>query len=79
MLHVRRLAASSLTGTKQYRVGGKVLDKWLRGFTLRFLPRERRLANSRGARTNLLSERLVRNIRSEKIILRVEVGAEHSE
>ena len=79
MLHVRRLAASSLTGTKQYRVGGKVLDKWLRGFTLRFLPRERRLANSNGARTNLLSERLVRNIRSEQIILRVEVGAEHSE
>ena len=72
------MGLSSLTGTKQYKVGGKVLDKWLRGFTLRFLPRERRLANSSGARTNLLSERLVRNIRSEQIILRVGVGEEHS-
>ena len=74
------MGLSSLTGTKKYRVGGKVLDKWLRGFTLRFLPRERWLANSSGARTKYVeSERLVRNILSEKHILRVEVGAEHSE
>ena len=46
-----------MTGTKQYRVGGKVLDKWLRGFTLRFLPRERWLANSSGARQNMLRVR----------------------
>ena len=65
MLHVRRLAASPLNGSA-------VLP-------FRFLPRERWLANSSGARKHMLSERLVRNIRSEQIILRVEVGAEHSE
>ncbi len=39
MQHVRKLAASSLAGTKAWCVGAKVLKKWVRGFTLRFLPR----------------------------------------
>jgi len=39
MQHLRKLAASSLAGTKPACVGAKVLRKWLRGFTLRFLPR----------------------------------------
>ena len=41
MQHARRLAASSLRGTKPQRVGGKVLDKWARGFSFRFVPRKR--------------------------------------
>lgn len=39
MQHVRKLAASSIAGTKAAFVGAKVLKKWIRGFTLRFLPR----------------------------------------
>ena len=39
MQHGRKLAASSLPGTKAWVVGSNGLHKWVRGFTLRFLPR----------------------------------------
>jgi hypothetical protein len=40
MQHCRRLASSALPGTKPQNVGSKMLSKWLRGYTLRFIPRD---------------------------------------
>ena len=41
---MRRMAAFSLRAVKPFQVGGRILRKWTRGYTFRFLPRASWLA-----------------------------------